>query len=89
MFGHKSNPDEDRIWNEEFTKNNIEDLECRLSRTVNAAYFALLEITAWMGIPEHNRHKMIKEMMENVKYCAENDLRKFDKKENKHGKDQD
>lgn len=57
----------------------LADLETRLKRTVSAAYYALLETTAWMGIPEHKRHAWIEEMMSNVRYCAENDLRHLDK----------
>ena len=65
---------------EQLQKEN-EDLEIRLKRAVNAAYHALLEMSAWMGIPEKKRHGMIRELIENVKYCAENDLRQFDKGE--------
>lgn len=61
------------------TDDKITDLEIRLKRTVNAAFHALLEMTAWMGIPEGKRKKQIEYLMENIKYCAENDLRHFDK----------
>jgi len=57
----------------------IEDYDVRLKRTVNTAYHALLEMSAWLGIPEEKRHKHIEELMSNVKYCAENDLRHMDK----------
>lgn len=56
----------------------ITDLSVKLQRTVNAAYHALLEMSAWMGIPEKKRHTWIEEAMSNVKYCAEHDLRHID-----------
>lgn len=58
---------------------NKEDLETKLSRTVSAAFHALLEMSAWMGIPEKKRIKQVNYLMENVTYCAENDCREFDK----------
>lgn len=59
--------------------NNLRtDLSIKIQRTVNAAYHALLEISAWMGIPEKKRHKWIEEAMSNVKYCAKHDLRLMD-----------
>jgi hypothetical protein len=57
----------------------IQDLETRLARTVNAAYHALLEATAWMGIPQGKRESKIRYLMENIEYCAKNDLRYLDK----------
>ena len=57
----------------------IQSDDVKLKRTVNAAYHALLEMSAWMGIPEKKRMKQIYHLMENVKYCAENDLREQDK----------
>jgi hypothetical protein len=53
-------------------------LSVKLQRTVNAARGALLEMSAWMGIPEKKRQKQIELGMENVKYCAEHDLRHVD-----------
>lgn len=55
-----------------------ESLSVKLQRTVDAAYHALLEMSAWMGIPEKKREKQIEEYMSNVKYCAEHDLREHD-----------
>lgn len=49
-------------------------LKIRLKRTVNASYNALLEMSAWMGIPEKKRHAQIEELMSNVKFCAENNM---------------
>lgn len=54
------------------------DLSIKLQRTVNAAYHALLEMSAFLGIPEHKRAKQIEQQMENVRYCAEHDLRHID-----------
>ncbi len=48
--------------------------EIRLSRTVDAAYHALLEMSAWMGIPQSKRMAHIKEHMSNVIFCAENNV---------------
>lgn len=59
----------------------LDSLNSRLNRTVNAAYHALLEMSAWMGIPESKRMLQIKELMSNVTYCAENDLRHLDSTE--------
>lgn len=53
-------------------------LSVKIQRTVDAAYHALLEMTAWMGIPDKKRSKQIEQYMENVKYCAEHDLRHID-----------
>lgn len=54
------------------------DLSVKLQRTVDAAYHALLEMSAWMGIPEKKRHAQIEEFMSNVKFCAEHDCRHMD-----------
>jgi hypothetical protein len=62
----------------------IEDRDVKLKRTVNAAFHALLEMSAWMGIPEKKRQKYIDSHMENVRYCAENDLREMDKQQAKN-----
>ena len=59
-------------------KEQIDVLSVKLQRTVSAAYHALLEMTAWMGIPEKKRHAQIKYLMENVEYCAEHDIRHVD-----------
>lgn len=53
----------------------VADLELRLTRTVDAAFCALLEMSAFLGIPGKKRKKQIDYLMENVRYCAENDLR--------------
>lgn len=58
-----------------------ENLSVKIQRTVNAAYHALLEMSAWLGIPEKKRNGQIKCLMENVKFCAEHDLRHLDRKE--------
>jgi uncharacterized coiled-coil DUF342 family protein len=55
-----------------------DDLSVKLQRTVSAAYHALLEMTAWMGMPEKKRHAQIEEYMSNVKFCAEHDCRQTD-----------
>lgn len=60
-------------------EDKVNDLETKLSRTVSAAFHALLEMSAWMGIPEKKRIKQVDYLMENVTYCAENDCREFDK----------
>lgn len=57
----------------------IEQIKIRLERTLSASYHALLEMSAWMGIPEHKREKQIKELMSSVIYCAENDLKDREK----------
>ncbi len=54
------------------------DLSVKLQRTVNAAESALFEMSAWMGIPEKKRATRVKELMENVQFCAEHDLRQHD-----------
>lgn len=54
------------------------DFSTKLQRTVRAAYHALLEMSAWLGIPEHKRIKQVEQLMENVKYCAEHDLKHVD-----------
>lgn len=59
-------------------REEITEISIKLQRTVNAAHGALLETTAWMGIPENRRAKHIEEAMSNVKYCAEHDLRDVD-----------
>lgn len=56
----------------------LKSLSVKLQRTVNAAYHALLEMSAWMGIPEEKREKQIDYLMENIKFCAEHDLRHID-----------
>lgn len=58
-----------------------DDLSIKLQRTVSAAFHALLETTAWLGIPEAKRDAHIEEAMSNVKYCAEHDLRTQDESE--------
>ena len=63
---------------DEQMKKETTELSIKLQRTVNAAYHALLEMSAWMGIPEEKRQKQIEYQMENVKYCAEHDLREMD-----------
>ncbi len=55
-----------------------EILSIKLQRTVSAAYSALLEISAWLGIPDEKRLNYIETAMENVKFCAEHDLRHMD-----------
>lgn len=55
-----------------------QDLSTKLQRTVSATYYALLEMSAWMGIPEKKREKQIEVLMENVRYCADHDLRELD-----------
>lgn len=62
----------------EAARAEVENLSIKLQRTVNAAHSALLETTAWMGIPEKKRDNQINQAMENVKYCAEHDLRHQD-----------
>lgn len=49
-------------------------IKIRLERTVDAAYHALLEMSAWMGLPESKRQHQIEEHMSNVKFCAENNV---------------
>ena len=49
----------------------IRKLKLANARSVDAAFHALLEMSAWMGIPENKRHSMIEELMENVKFCAD------------------
>lgn len=46
----------------------------RIERTKSAAYHALLQMSAWIGIPEHKRMEQIKYLMENVNYCADIDI---------------
>jgi len=46
----------------------------RLERTKEAAYYAMLRITAYMGIPEAKRLEWIKEEMDNLIYSADNNL---------------
>ena len=53
---------------------DLELTNIRLKRTVSAAYHALLEMSAWMGIPEKKRHAQIEELMSNVRFCAENNM---------------
>lgn len=62
----------------EQAKAEIESLSTKLQRTINASYHALLEMSAWMGIPEKKREAQISYLMENVNYCAEHDLRHMD-----------
>ena len=50
------------------------DLVVRLEVTVDAAYHALLEMSAWMGIPVKMRHDQVEALMENIRYCAEHDV---------------
>lgn len=56
----------------------VELLNTKLLRTVSAAHSALLEMSAWLGVPEKKRHAQIERLMENVKFCAEHDLRHLD-----------
>ena len=49
----------------------IRKLRLANARSVDAAFHALLEMSAWMGIPEKKRHSMIEQLMENVKFCAD------------------
>jgi hypothetical protein len=55
-----------------------DNLSIKLQRTVSAAASALLEMSAWMGIPEKKRANQIEDLMSNVKFCAEHDLRYVD-----------
>lgn len=48
-------------------------LRNRLRRTVHAAEHALLEMSAFLGIPEKKRLNQVKNLMENVRFCADND----------------
>src|SRR5260221_8249540 len=56
-------------------REEVADSKIRCERVVSAAYHALLEMSAWMGISEAKRTKQIEYLMENVRYCAEHDLR--------------
>lgn len=40
-------------------------------RTVSAAYHALLEMSAWLGINQSKRISHVDNLMENVKFCAD------------------
>lgn len=62
----------------EACKKENESLGVKLNRTVSAAYHGMLELTAYMGIPQSKRENIIKEQMSNVEYCAANDLRRHD-----------
>ena len=62
----------------ELVEIQIQVLSVKLQRTVNAAYHALLEMSAWMGIPESKRAAQIESVMSNVRFCAEHDLRHMD-----------
>lgn len=48
--------------------NELKLVQIRLERTVNAAYHALLEMSAWLGIPEKKRMAHIKELMSNIEF---------------------
>lgn len=48
----------------------IEKQDRMLKRTESAALHALLEMSAWMGIPEHKRAKRVASLMSNVTFCA-------------------
>jgi hypothetical protein len=69
-----------RIWEQRCDKltAEVESLSIKIQRTVNASEHALLEMSAWMGIPEKKREAQIEALMENVHYCAEHDLRDVD-----------
>lgn len=54
--------------------NELKLAQIRLERTVNAAYHALLEMSAWLGIPEKKRMAHIKELMSNIEFCAKNNM---------------
>lgn len=45
-------------------------------RTVSAAYHALLEMSAWLGINQSKRISHIDNLMENVKFCADENNQK-------------
>lgn len=59
-------------------KKDYDKLLVRLERTKSAAYHALLEMSAWLGIPEHKRKAQIEYLMKNVNYCADTDISKRD-----------
>lgn len=40
-------------------------------RTIDAAYHALLEMSAWLGINPAKRDSYIEELMSNVRFCAD------------------
>jgi hypothetical protein len=65
------------------------DLSIKLQRTVNAARHALLEMSAWLGIPDNKREKQIEYLMGNVSYCAEHDLRHVDESQRNNQLTQD
>ena len=46
----------------------------RKDRTVSAAFHALLEMSAWLGVPQDKRMKQIEHLMEGVKFRAEKDV---------------
>ncbi len=48
--------------------------EIRLERTQHAAWCALMEMSAWLGLPEKRRNQHIESLMENVKFCAKNNV---------------
>lgn len=52
-------------------ENESDHLKIANSRSVDAAYYALLEISAWLGIPEKKRDEYVKQQMENVIFCAD------------------
>jgi hypothetical protein len=41
------------------------------ARVVDAAYHALLEMSAWLGINQSKRMSYIEELMSNVRFCAD------------------
>lgn len=59
-------------------KSAYDKLLVRIERTKSAAYHALLEMSAWLGIPEHKRKAQIEYLMKNVNYCADIDISKRD-----------
>lgn len=52
----------------------LEKAKIRIERGRSAAFFALLEMSAWLGIPEKKRMTQVRNYMSNVNFCLDMDI---------------
>lgn len=57
----------------------IEILVNEFSRAIDGSYHALLEMTAWLGIPEKKRMKAVEHSMENILFIYNNAMNEIKK----------
>lgn len=74
IFNDQKYTNDDSRYIHVIDKQEYDKLLVRIERTKSAAYHALLQMSAWIGIPEHKRMEQIKHLMVNINYCADIDI---------------